>query len=85
MIVDHEFAGTGSKYNAKRKVTHGGDAMHPTVNLGEDNDVHFSSRPILYSDEVGQNNGGPLQHGVDEAKTKEEILVVDVESRNLGS
>ena len=73
MIIDHELAGTESKHNAKHKVTHGGDATHPTVNLGEDNDVHFSSRPILCGDEVGQNSGGVLQDGGDAAEMDEEI------------
>ncbi|KAJ8637951.1 hypothetical protein MRB53_012218 [Persea americana] len=35
LIVDHELVGTRSKHNAKPKVTDGGDATHPTVNLGE--------------------------------------------------
>ena len=34
---------------------------------------------------MGQNSGGVLQDGVDVAETDEEILVVDVESRNPGS
>jgi len=54
--------------------------MHPTINLG-DNDIHFSSRPFLSSDEVGQNNGGVLKDGVDAAKTDEEIPVTNVESK----
>ena len=85
MIVDHELVGTGCKHNAKRKVIDGGDATHSTVNLGEDNDVHFSSRPLICSDEVGQNSGRVLQDGGEVAETDEEILVVNVESRNPGS
>lgn len=82
-LLHDKFTRLGNNLNVELELPHTSIPKYPTVNLCEDNDMHFSSKPNIDSNEVGPESDYVLGNGVNGVESDDEIQVVHLESRNL--
>ena len=81
LLRDEKCAGTAGSHDAKRKTPYVRDTRCFAVNLSEDDDMHFSSKPNIARDELAQESDIVFC----KVESDDEIEAINIEVDHPGS
>ena len=79
MLRNGKCAGTAGSHDAKRKDPSEKDTRCFTVNLSEDDDMHFSSIPSIATDELAQESDIVFRKYLDAVKSDDKVQAINIE------
>ena len=79
MLRDRKCASTAGSHDAKRKDPLEKDTRCFTVNLSEDDNMHFSSNPNIATDEDAQESDIVFRKYLDAVESDDEVEAINIE------